>query len=376
MQQLKKVKYSKEFSSDFINTAKERVRAYFNENNISRYGNAQMYIKTVAMILIYLAPYFLILSGLITNAWIIFALYIVMGIGMAGVGFSVMHDANHNSYSKNKTVNKYLGLIINLLGGNALNWKIQHNVLHHTYTNVEGLDEDIKTVSILRFSPHQKHHKIHKFQYLYAWFFYGLMTIMWSTTKDFKQLKRYRIKGLLNQFEKTQFSTLFVKVLLAKVVYLGMFLVLPMIMLPFSWWLSLAFFFSMHFVAGLILASVFQPAHVMPTSEFPLPNENGIIENNWAVHQMYTTTNFAPNNKLLSWFIGGLNYQIEHHLFPHVCHIHYSKINKIIEKTAKEYGLPYNSEKTFRSALISHARMLKQLGATSDLGWRGSLRID
>ena len=149
-----------------------------------------------------------------------------------------------------------------------------------------------------------------------------------------------------------------------------------MIMLPFSWWLTLAFFFSMHFVAGLILASVFQPAHVMPTSEFPLPNENGIIENNWAVHQMYTTTNFAPNNKILSWFIGGLNYQIEHHLFPHVCHIHYSKINKIIEKTALEYGLPYNSEKTFRSALISHARMLKQLGATADLGWRGSLRID
>ncbi|KAA3640941.1 MAG: acyl-CoA desaturase [Bacteroidetes bacterium] len=374
--QQKKVKYSTEISSEFMQTAKARVRAYFKDNNITRYGNFQMYLKTVVMMSLYLTPYILMMSGVFSNAWLILGMYVIMGVGMAGVGFSVMHDANHGAYSKNKTLNKYLGLIINILGGNALNWKIQHNVLHHTYTNVDGLDEDIKTVNILRFSPHQNHYKIHKFQHLYAWFFYGLMTLMWVSTKDFSQLKRYRSKGLVKQFTSSQMGFLYFKIIMSKIVYLGLLVVLPMLVLPISIWLTLAFFFIMHFVAGLILAMVFQPAHVMPTSDFPLPNKNGIIENNWAIHQMFTTTNFAPNNKLLSWFIGGLNYQIEHHLFPNICHIHYSKINKIVKKTALEYGLPYNSIKSFRAALLTHARMLKKLGSKKDLGWQSELRID
>jgi linoleoyl-CoA desaturase len=372
----KKVKYSKEFSTDFINTTKARVRAYFKDNNISRYGNADMYIKTAVMVTIYLLPFILMLTGVITNTWLIFASWIVMGIGMAGIGLSVMHDANHNSYSKNKVVNKYIGLIINIVGGNALNWKIQHNILHHTYTNVEGLDEDIKSVSFLRFSPHQEHHKIHRFQHLYAWFFYGLMTMMWATTKDFSQFKRYKKKGLLNQFGGIKMNKMLTRVVLSKVVYFIILLILPIILLPTSWWLTTAFFLSMHFVAGLILGCIFQPAHVMPTSEFPLPNDKGIIESNWATHQMYTTTNFAPNNKIFSWFVGGLNYQIEHHLFPNVCHVHYNKINKIVKQTAKEFGLPYNSEKTFLSALSSHAKMLKYLGSSKDLGNLSTLRID
>ncbi|WP_421978500.1 fatty acid desaturase family protein [Roseivirga seohaensis] len=357
----KAIKFSRSNQAEFISDLRKRVKEYFETNEISVYGNTTMVTKTIVMFLLYFAPYAFMLSGLITNTWVLLLMWAIMGIGMSGIGLSVMHDANHGAYSKNKHVNKYMGYVMNIIGASAFNWKVQHNVLHHSFTNIEGMDEDIDPGKLMRLSPHAPLLKVHKLQHIYGWFLYGLMTFLWLTTKDFKQLYRYKKLGLLKAQKRT-YTGVLIETIISKIVYYGYALVLPLIFIPAPTWVVLLGFFIMHFITGLSLGLIFQPAHVMPTSEYPIPDDTGNLETNWAVHQLFTTTNFAPKSKLFSWYVGGLNFQIEHHLFPNICHVHYKKISKIVMETTKEYGLPYNSEKSFFSAVAAHAKMLKSLG--------------
>lgn len=363
--ELKPIKFSRTIGKDFNTTLNKRVRRYFKDNNISKYANTSMKIKTVFMTALYFTPYLLMVTGVITNGWLIALCWATMGLGIAGIGLSVMHDANHGAYSKNKNVNKILGRIVNLVGGYAPTWKIQHNVLHHSYTNVHGHDEDVSpALAILRFSPTDKYMPIHRFQFIYAWFFYSLMTLMWITTKDFQQLFRYR-KMNLTKTENANFSSLLWELVVTKVFYYVYILVIPILVMDIEWWLLLLFILMMHLIAGFVLAIIFQPAHVVPETTFPIPDRDLTIENNWAIHQLETTSNFAPKSNILYWLVGGLNYQVEHHLFPNICHIHYKKLSKIVKATAEEFGIPYHSEPTFFSAIRSHNRMLKKLGAPS-----------
>lgn len=357
----KDLKFSRDTKNNFVGELRKRVSGYFEENNISKYANAHMVWKTIILVSAYAIPYTLMVTGVITGAIPLLITWMFMGAVMSGIGFSIMHDANHGAYSKNKTVNRYLGYIINIVGGSSVNWKIQHNVLHHTYTNVEGADEDIDPGILMRLSPHAKHYKLHKIQHIYGWFLYTLMTFLWITTKDFRQLFRYKEMGL-TKTQNININKQLAKLALSKVVYYGIFLVIPLLTIALPWWQIVLYFIAMHMVAGFILAIVFQPAHVMPTTKFPLPELDGTLENDWAIHQLYTTTNFSPKSTFLNWYVGGLNYQVEHHLFPTICHVHYPKIAKIVRETAEEYGLPYHSQPTFWKALSLHAGMLKQLG--------------
>jgi linoleoyl-CoA desaturase len=361
------LKFSNTIGKDFNATLKKRVRAYFKDNNISRYANANMKIKTVFMLSLYFIPYFLMIFGVVTNIWLIILCWALLGFGMAGIGMSVIHDANHGSYSKNNTVNYLLGRAMNLVGAYAPNWKIQHNVLHHTYTNIAHFDEDVDPpVPIIRFTPHDKYRKIHKFQFLYAWFFYSLMTLSWITVKDFSQLYRYKAMGLTKN-ENENFKPLFWELLISKAVYFGYILVLPIIFMDVPWWGIVLLLILKHLISGFTLAIVFILAHVVPDAAFPKASADLKIENNWAIHQLETTSNFSPKSNIFQWFIGGLNYQVEHHLFPNICHVHYKKLSKIVKATALEFGVPYYSEPTFFSAVKSHAKMLKQLGMPTEL---------
>jgi linoleoyl-CoA desaturase len=347
---------------EFYTEVKKRVDSYFKDNKLSKNGNLNMYLKTVFMFAAYLVPYFLIVFTAFDSKLMWLLMSIIMGFSMAGIGLCVMHDANHGGYSKNTTFNRVLGyLSLNLLGGYSLNWKIQHNVIHHTYTNVHEHDEDIAPPGIMRFEPHAERKWVHKLQFLYAWFFYGIMTLMWSTTKDFKQITRYSKKGFLkgaNAELKKELPILIV----SKIGYYGYMLLPYFVVKEMSFLEWLAGFVVMHYIAGLILAMIFQPAHVVEETEFPLPTESGSIENHWAIHQLQTTMNFATKDPVFSWLVGGLNHQVEHHLFPTICHVHYPKISKIVENTAKEFNLPYKSQKTFVGALWSHELMLWKLG--------------
>ncbi len=319
-----------------------------------------MILKSVVMLLLFFTPLTIINLGIVSSGWLLFTLYLVSGMGMAGIGMGVMHDAIHGSYSSNQKLNKIMGYSFNLIGANANVWKIQHNVLHHTFTNIEESDDDIHTPFFLRFSPHAKLYWIHRFQYLYVWFFYGLSTISWITAKDFVKLSRYKKLGLIKSSSKFRVEIL--KIAAWKLLYYSYALVLPLIIVPLAPWIIIVSFLTMHFITGVLVSVVFQTAHVMPKTDFPLPDQNGLIANNWTIHQLATTSNFAPKSNFLSWIIGGLNFQIEHHLFPNICHVHYKRISTIVENTAKEYGLPYLSKKTFVSAIWDHTKMLYHLG--------------
>ncbi|HEY9007597.1 MAG TPA: acyl-CoA desaturase [Ohtaekwangia sp.] len=347
--------------SDFFTTLNQRVNEYFKNNNISRYANTEMKVKTVFMHVLYFVPFILMIIGIVTNPWLMLLMCALMGCGVAGIGLAVMHDANHGAYSNKKWVNQLLGYSLNIVGGNAFNWKVQHNVLHHTYTNIHDVDEDISPRGILRMTPYSDWKFIHKFQHVYAWFFYGLMTFVWVFVKDFVRIIRYQKDGLVKN-QKADIRTEWAILIATKVLYLAYIMVLPLAILPITGWQWFAGFFLMHYIAGFILAVIFQPAHVIDGTEYPLPNEEGKIENSWAIHQLHTTTNFAQSNKILSWYVGGLNYQVEHHLFPNVCHVHYRNISGIVKQTAEEFDLPYKSQPTFIGALIGHAKLLKELG--------------
>ncbi|MGI9546856.1 MAG: fatty acid desaturase family protein [Flavobacteriaceae bacterium] len=312
------------------------------------------------MMLLFFGPLILLSSGLVIDIWLIFLLYIVSGLGMSGIGMCVMHDAIHGSYSRFPIVNKLLGLSFNLIGANATVWKIQHNVLHHTFTNIDAADDDLNMPSFLRFSPHAKHYWIHRFQHWYVWLIYGVSTVFWVTAKDFVRFNRYRKLGLLGQ--EKQHKYILGQIIAWKVFYFSYALILPLIMIPQASWIIILAFLSMHFITGLMISSVFQIAHIMPNTEFPLPDKNGMVAGDWHSHQLATTSNFSPGSRLFSWLIGGLNYQVEHHLLPHICHIHYRELSGIVATTAHEFEIPYNTKKTFIGALRDHFNMLRDLG--------------
>lgn len=356
------VKFAPRGENNFYDAAKQRVDEYFRKNNLSEHANLAMKIKTVAMLSFYFVPFAFIVTGLAAvNPAVFYLLWLIMGVGIVGIGTSIMHDSNHGSYSSSKAVNSALGALLNIIGGYSRNWRIQHNVLHHTYTNLDGLDEDIAGTKLIRMCPHKPKLGIHKYQHIYAWFLYSLMNIFWVFAKDYKLLFRYEKEGLLRK-EKITLKKALVELTTLKLSYLAYALVLPMFVSGMPWYHVVGGFVAMHMVAGLSLALIFQPAHVMESSEFPLPSEDLKIENNWAVHQVLNTTNFAPGSKITSWFMGGLNYQIEHHLFPQVCHIHYPAIAPIVQQVAEEYGLKYNVQPTVAKAIIEHGRMLRILG--------------
>lgn len=354
------IKFSRVDSAKFFRTLNKRVNSYFKDNQIKRTGNWKLHLKTVVMFSIYLTPYFLLLT-LNFPTWAQLLSTIVMGIGMAGIGMNVMHDANHGSYSSKKWINKIMGSSIYILAGNVYNWQVQHNVLHHTYTNIHGHDEDLEAGRVLRFSKHAKWHKLHKFQHYYSIFLYGLLTFNWAITTDFKQTRNYLKRKLsFGKFPKpsVQWSIL----VITKIIYFSIWLVIPILFFDIAWWKILIGFFIMHYVAGLILSVIFQLAHVVEEANMPLPDESGNMKNTWAIHQLFTTVNFGTTNKVMNWFTGGLNHQVEHHIFPNISHVHYTKISKIVRETALEFNLPYNEYKTTRKALIAHFKHLKEMG--------------
>jgi len=357
---MEKIKFKKD-KLNFVKDLRANVKTYFQDQKIEKYGNSEILIKTMLMAVVYFVPYGLMLSGIVYSLAPVLLCWLVMGLGMSGIGLVTMHDANHGAFSRYRWVNTLFGNSLYFLGGFPANWKHQHNTLHHGYTNIEGHDEDIAHGGVLRFSPHKPLKKIHKYQYIYAWLLYGLMTISWVTVKDFKRLRGYKKDGaVLNK--SGNYKPLFLKLIISKAIYYILFLVLPLILVPLAWYWILLGFFLMHFTSGLILSTIFQTAHVVPTSDYPLPDSRNELNNSWAIHQLYTTADFAPRGKVFSWLIGGLNYQVVHHLFPNISHVHYRKMAPIVQETARKHNLPYHVNKTFLGAVYQHALMLKSLG--------------
>ncbi|MES2559286.1 MAG: acyl-CoA desaturase [Bacteroidota bacterium] len=369
IKRLNLVRFAPKGKDSFFETVINRVDEYFENNNISPYANAEMWLKTVVVLLMYFVPYALMVTGVAgSNTLVFMGFWFMMGLGMVGIGTSIMHDANHGTYSPNKKINNFISHILEVIGGYTVTWRIQHNVLHHTYTNIGGLDEDIDTMGILRLSPRQPRKWFHRYQYLYAWFFYAIMTLYWMTAKDYVQAIHFKQHNLLIR-EKISLKMALFRITLYKLFYYTYILILPIWLLEIPWYHFIGGFLLMHITAGLILSCIFQPAHIVETSGFAIPvveDGNKMMEDSWAIHEIVNTTDFSPNSRIVSWFIGGLNYQIEHHLFTGVCNVHFRNIAPIVRSVTAEFGIPYHVEPSFFKALRGHVRMLIKLGRNDD----------
>ena len=345
-------------AEEFIRDVKARVTGHFTATGQSMKADWTMWLKTAILLAMVFGSYAAILSNQLSLLAML-GLCFVMGVGVAGIGFGISHDALHGAYSSNATVNRLLGFTFDLLGANSYMWKLTHNVIHHTYTNIEGVDEDIDFAPFLRLSPHAKHGPQHRYQHLYGFATYSIATLFWVFIKDYKYFLKRDLGPYKNKKHPgSEVALLFV----GKLAHYSWLIVIPLLVLHVTWWQFLIGFLTVHLTGGLILGVVFQLAHVVEGTDYPLPDATGSMEYTWLLHEMVTTANFAPNNKLVGWYVGGLNYQIEHHLFPKICSIHYPAISKIVRATAEEHGVPYNSQPTLRAAVRSHYRMLKQLG--------------
>jgi linoleoyl-CoA desaturase len=351
--------------SQFFGILQKRVNQYFKEKGISRHATPEMIVKTVILLSSWVIPVLLLNFLHLTTASVI-ALYLILAFAQAGIGMSVMHDANHGAYSNKMWVNRWLGNSLNLIGGMSFNWKIQHNVLHHTYTNIHGVDDDITDKLIVRLDPHTEPKKIYRFQGVYIFFIYSIMTLYWAVAKDYVQFFKYRKQGL-HRFKASKGRSLFVSMTLLKLAFFAYMIILPIVIQGYSVGLIVGGFLLMCAVSGSVLAFVFQLAHSVEEADFPLPTDKNEIQNEWAIHQLNTTVNFARENRLLSWYVGGLNYQVEHHLFPNICHVHYPAISQIVEETAKEFNVPYLCAPSLGHAFRSHMATIRKLGYVPEL---------
>ncbi len=344
--------------NSFHQDVKSSVEKYFSTQRVNKTGNWKLYIKALILVPVAVSLY---LTLLFVHINIIPGILIsgIFGFVLASIGFNIMHDACHGAYSAKPWVNNIMGLSLNLLGGNAFIWKFKHNIIHHTYTNIDGIDDDIAKSPVMRQCESQKWVKAHRYQHIYVVILYAVSSFAWVTMMDFVKYFKRKVHNTNLQKMDLHEHTIF---WLSKILYVVFYVTIPVHFVGWSAWAI--GFASMHIVMGLTLALVFQLAHVVEDAAFVFAPgiEPQKIEAEWAIHQVRTTANFAPRNKLIGWFVGGLNYQIEHHLFPKVSHVHYPAISGIIRKACDDHQIHYNEFRTMNAAIASHFRMMKSLG--------------
>ncbi len=341
---------------EFFNALKQEVDSYFEKNGISKTGNWKLYTKTLILIPSAIAIYFTLM--MVSLHWSVSSLlWVIFGLNMAAIGFNIMHDACHGSFSTRGWVNELFGLTNNFLGGNAFLWKLKHNIIHHTYTNVDGVDDDINNMPFMRQCSTQPWKPMHRFQSIYMFFLYGFTSLFMFFMDYVKYFSKRVHTTPLKKMDAKEHIIFWG----GKLFFIIFYIVIPILVIGWKAWL-IGFLIS-QFTLGLTLAIVFQLAHVVEHAEFESAGVDPVkIENEWAIHQVKTTANFAFSNKLVTWFVGGLNYQIEHHLFPRISHIHYPEISKIVRETCAKFELNYIYFPTTRAAVVSHVRFMNQMG--------------
>lgn len=352
------------FSSNdrFLNVLRGRVDHLFGSTQRRRRDCVEMYVKTAAIITWFLVSYFALVF-LASTWWQAMLLTISLGASMACIGFNIQHDGSHAAYSHRKWINNLAAMTLDWIGGSSYFWQKTHNSIHHTFTNITGHDGDIDLGILGRLSPHQQWHKFHRLQHIYIWALYGVVTVKWRFFDDIRTL----IKQKAGRFpvKRPHGWQLFV-FFGGKLVFLSCAFLIP-ILVGHMWYSVLLLFFVASFVEGQLLSVVFQLAHCVEEADFPLPQSGtNKIENAWAVHQVETTVNFACQNHTISWITGNLNHQIEHHLFPRICHVNYPAISEVVKETCRDFGITYSAHDTFGTALTSHYRWLKRMGKSPD----------
>lgn len=352
-----KIKFNNQHNEFFI-SLKSTVDEYFLKNNLKKTGDWRLFSKTIILLLTAGTLYTVLLLQVLPASISLIAVAL-FGFNLACIGFCIMHDANHGSYSPNNSLNDLLGLSMNLMGASSWFWKQKHNIIHHTYTNIDGLDDDIAKSPIIRQCESQKWVPAHKWQHIYMFPAYAVSTIFWVFIMDFKKYFSHKIYTTDAWKMTTRNHLIFWA---TKIGYVFFYMILPAQIWGLGYWI--VGYLVMKAAMGLTLSIVFQLAHVVENTEFEHVGikQTRLLETAWAEHELRTTSNFAIDNDWISWFVGGLNFQIEHHLFPKISHIHYPAISKIVQEKCAEYHLPYNQYPTMSAAIRSHIRIMKLLG--------------
>lgn len=343
---------------EFFKRLRQEADSYFHEEGISKTGDHRLYTKTIILGVSLLLHYIWLVFFTPDPIWWALIPCATLGLNFAVIGFNVMHDGAHGSYSKKSWVNNIMASSLELMGGSSYLWKQKHNVNHHMMPNVEGVDDDIDVKPFMRLHTGQPKKWLHRFQHIYSVLLYGLTYLFWITLNDFKKYFSGKVAED-TPIEKMAFKDHF-KFWASKVFYFGLFLVVPIFkvgLVP-----TLIGYGVASFVCGWFISIVFQLAHVVEDTGWEEKANEKEIMGRWAVHQIETTANFATHNRVLSWFLGGLNYQIEHHLFPKISHVHYPAISKRLQAVCAEFNVPYREFKTTRKAIVAHFRHLKAIG--------------
>jgi len=333
------------------------VRDLLAEPGRLRRGQRAMYLKSAVM-LTWAAGSWALLVFAAATWWQAAALAVSLGFAMAGVAFNIVHDANHGSYSDNRRLNRAMQWVLDVIGASSHVWRLKHNVVHHTFTNVSGADADIEQMPFFRCTPDQPRRWFHRFQHVYAWPLYGIMAVRWQLVGDFNELRRGHVEGTPLAWPRGRDLVGF---WLGKAAFLGWAVVIPLLVHPL--WQVAAGFMAASFIFALTLAVVFQLAHNIEEAEVTdveSLSAAGSVE--WARHQVETTVDFAPRSRLLRWYLGGLNFQVEHHLFSKVCHVHYPDIARLVRAACDTHGVRYRANDTMWQALVSHTRWLRRMG--------------
>lgn len=337
---------------------KDRVDGYFAETGADRAGGGRLLLKTAA-ILAWLVASYVVLVFVAATWWQGLLAAASVGLAVAGVGFNVQHDGGHGAYSSNRFVNALSALSLDLIGGSSYVWSFKHTVLHHHFTNVRGADEDIESAPFLRLAPGQKHYWFHRFQHWYAWLLFGFLPPKWAFYDDMKTLVNGKIGAQRIPRPDAKQTAL---LLLGKLAYVSWVLIIPLLA-GHSLLAIVGVYAYASLITGITLAVVFQLAHCVEEAEFrDAPPEGEKLDRPWAEHQLATTVDFAPKSRFLTWYLGGLNFQVEHHLFPRVSHVHYPRLAAIVRDVCGRHGTLYRSHEKFLVALRSHVRHLRNLG--------------
>ncbi len=350
-------KLSFDNGGEFIRETRRDVEQYLRPRQTRVRGHLQLYAKTV------------VAFGLTFGSWttLVFAhpgvwlgLVCMAGLVLGTIltAFCVQHDANHGAYFRTRRSNHLMGWTADaLLGFSSYAWRVKHNVAHHTYTNVDGYDADSTQVPLARLMPMQAPKPWYRLQHYYLWPLYSLMVLRWQTGADIAALVRGSIgRSALRMPKRWDL----VGLLAGKAIFVGWAIVVPMLVYP--WWAVLAAYVGLTMVTSLITATTFQLAHCVEEADFASAAELTAAKRVWAVHEVETTVDFCPRNPVLTWMLGGLNYQIEHHLFPRVPHTHYAGIAEIVQRNAAKHGVRYTAQPSLRLAIRSHFRHLRAMG--------------
>jgi len=355
-----KIRFLTDSSSDPFSVAlRTRVDKYFTDRKLSKFCNTEMVVKSLIYFVGFWGIYGVIMSGSVSPIGMLF-LAMFLGLLTAGIGFNIGHDAIHGAYSSKKWVNDLMSHSFTTMGADISLWRLLHNVVHHTYTNIPEVDGDLDPVPWLRFDHVRKHKWYHRFQHIYAPLLYTATSLVWVFKKDYQFARRR--KHLVHNFPaRTLQENL--QMIGFKLLYYFAFIGAPLLFLDLPWYQILIGFIAMHMACGLALAVVFQLGHIVEGPSFPTFHDSPAgIQNSWLAHQLDTTADFGATSHVMEWLFGGLNCQVEHHLFPKICHVHYRHLSPIVAATAKEFGLTYHAYPSFWSAMRSHFRLMKQLG--------------